>query len=227
MLMMRGDKRAESDLEGEGEDSSEKKGNEEDLDSISSTPQSTEFKFNQEILRRRMAAFSNPQKPETIIDFSTLAGSVQYHPAPSQESLQDHLEDVSSTFDKLSHVWVILFTNRDGTDGIYSLSLGTDNIVLVFQERIEAHRYAMCLEAQKFPRPQICEMDPEEIRNFCTDEGLKLGFIPSGMVISPPEESAIDDLDKWRGKPGSEESVGMSEQDIEAMRNRLDSLFGQ
>lgn len=195
---------------------------------------SAEYLFSQEVLRRRLSEMSKqkPIKPgqtpkDVALDLSIVTDDTSE--VRKEEMSKDEADDFINQFEGLSHVWVILFTNEtDGTEGVYSLSIGGDNIILAFQERQEAHRYSVVLESQQFPQPQIGEMDPKELRQFCQDSGYKLGFIPTGMFITPPEESAVDDLDKWRGSPTeSEGSTGMSEEDIDAMRKHFDSLFGQ
>lgn len=204
---------------------------------------SSSAQFNQEVLRRRMAQLNNSKSSnssDTILDLSVVAdGSRSDEEVLSTEITEESMSENDATefiksFDKLKTLWVILFTNStDGSDGVYSLAVGDHNIVLAFEEKMEANRYAVSLEKQKFPKPQIAEMDPNEIRTFCHESNLKLGFIRKGMAITAPEESAIDDLDKWRGTPDNnntsndEDSSGMAEDDIDAMRKRLDTLFGK
>lgn len=224
----------DEESEGAREINSEEVKEEVNEDTTPKTPSSTEVLFNQEVLRRRMSALnSKPRSVESndnsVLDLSVVSDQ-DFTGEISEETLSDaDATEFLSTFDNLKCIWVILFTNsNDGTEGVYSLSIGDQSIVLAFQERQEAHRYAICLEAQKFPQPQICEMDPKEIREFCVDAKLKLGFIPSGMIITPPDESIIEDLDKWGGKSSRESgSTKMSDDDIDAMRKRFDTLFGQ
>lgn len=164
-----------------------------------------------------------PNSPTQVVDIS-IALQNDTHLA---EVDADFLKD----FDNVSSLWVILFTaTADGSEGVYSLTVGDENIVLAFQQRSEAQRYALCLEAQDFPVPQVCELDTDELRQFCEEAGFRLGFVPSGSLISPPDESAIDDIDKWRGENDTKArdgTVGMSEEDIDIMKKRLDNLFGQ
>lgn len=202
-----------------------------DHDEHSDDPK-TEYLFSQEVLRRRVSEITNPKSKNSPSDaFQDLSIVTDAGNDVREELMSDdEAGDFINQFESLLRIWVIIFTNStDGTEGVYSLSIGNDNIILAFQERQEAQRYAVVLEAQEFPEPQICEMDPRELRDFCLDSGFKLGFIPTGMVITPPEESAIDDMDKWRGTSSndSEESTGMSDEDIDAMRKHFDSLFGQ
>ena len=194
----------------------------------SSSNEPGEHPLDMELLRRRMSDVDRKRRAgwapsDDVIDLSNATSHAL--------SEADDLEFVNA-FEKLEGLWVIVFTNAaDGTEGVYSLSIGEESIVLAFQEKEEAQRYALCLEVQEFPMPQICMMDSEELRNFCGEAGFRLGFVPTGSLISPPEESAIDDMDKWRGKPNGgtegDDSVGLSDEDIETMKKRLDSLFGE
>lgn len=188
-----------------------------------------DHRLDMELLRQRMSDVDRKAKAgwapsDAVIDLSTAMGKMTLGDSDEAEFV--------AAFERLQTLWVIVFTNvSDGSDGVYSLSIGEESIVLAFQDREEAQRYSLCLEAQEFPSPQICELDSSELKNFCGEAGFRLGFVPKGSLISPPDESAIDDLDKWRGKPNSsrsdKDSVGMSEEDIETMKKRLDSLFGQ
>lgn len=186
-----------------------------------------EHPLDMEVLRRRMADVDRKRRAgwapsDSVIDMSGGDG----HSVSDEDEMA-----LVEAFERLEGLWIIVFTSAaDGTEGVYSLALGDENIVLAFQEKEEAQRYAICLEVQEFPMPQICMMASEELRDFCAEAGFRLGFVPTGSLISPPEESAIDDLDMWRGKPNGRadgDSVGLSEEDIESMKKRLDSLFGE
>lgn len=180
--------------------------------------------FNMEILRRRMTRLDDRQKAghqpsDHVTDLSS----------SDDEDEDDFFETkkLVEEFEKMGAVWVIVFTNTtDGSEGVYSLSVADENIVLAFQDKEEAQRYSFCLEAQKFPVPQVCELETSELREFCSESGFRLGFVPKGSLITPPEESAIEDIDKWKGTDNDSPS-GMSPEDIDIMKRRLDSLFGQ
>lgn len=194
-----------------------------------------EHMFSQEILRRRISDLSKRQrtsanpKSDGVLDLSLATESAITSIGDgdvSDEEVQQFIE----SFEKLRSVHVIVFTNRaDRSEGVYSLNVAGQNIVLAFEDRSEAMRYSICLQAQDFPEPQIFEMDPKELRDFCYDADLKLGFVPTGMLITPPDESAIDDLDKWSGEPSGDATgpSGLTQDDIDTMRKRFDSLFGQ
>lgn len=197
-------------------------------DQPSDAPDPADKHIDMDLLRRRMSDVNRKgstfQANEAVVDISAMSDGVAMEEVDEDEFL--------SQFNGIRTLWVIVFTNvSDGSDGVYSLTISEENIVLAFQDRTEAQRYALCLEAQEFPSPQVCELDSRELRNFCSESGFRLGFVPKGALISPPEESAVEDLDKWRGEPparnGRDDSTGLSAEDIETMKKRLDSLFGQ
>lgn len=181
--------------------------------------------FNLDVLRRRISDLDERQK-------AGYSASDSVDNISSNENEND-MESVQliRDFENLRNVWVIVFTNaNDNSEGIYSLSIADENIVLAFQDKEEAQRYAMCLEQQEFPSPKITDLETKELSDFCTESDFRLGFVPKGSLISPPEESAIDDLDKWRGDHSASDSkgdVGMTQEEIELMKKKLDSLFGQ
>lgn len=199
---------------------------------------SAESLFSEEVLRRRIsqlndrnrqnASSSSDSANDTVLDLSVVfdeASSDAMVEIGGEPMSIDDSGRVVSAFEHLSSVWVIMFNSKDGSDGLYSLSIDTDNIILAFENKQEAQRYAMCLEVQDFPAPQVCDMEPSELRDFCVEAKIKLGFIPAGVMLVPPKESAVEDLDVWRGSQSNE--TGMSEEDIDIMRKRFDSLFGQ
>lgn len=186
--------------------------------------------LDMDLLKKRMADLEAKKNNtssafnESVINLSSVIAEATEFTTEGRELMDD--------FENLRTLWVIIFTNTaDGSDGVYSLTVAEANIVLAFQEREEAQRYALSLEAQEFPRPQVCELDSSELKHFCGEAGFRLGFVPKGALITPPDESAIEEIDAWRGEPNSsratKDSTGLSEEDLEIMKKRLDSLFGQ
>ncbi|CAN8072416.1 unnamed protein product, partial [Agarophyton chilense] len=122
-------------------------------------------------------------------------------------------------FERVPRVWVIVFASAsdDESQGIYSLCVGDDdNIVLAFQDEREARRYALCLEKQDFPHPTVSQLHTQQLADFCAEGSFRLGFVPAGSLISPPEQSAVDDARKWASSP---------QHTLDSIRRRLDSLF--
>lgn len=138
-------------------------------------------------------------------------------------------------FESISSLWVIIFTSREEKEGVYSLSLGEESIVLAFQERREAQRYAKMLEGQDFPTAKVCRLESDELREFCLREGFRLGFVPAGSLLAPPGESAIEDEAQWGitaevdhppANGDNDGSSGLSAEEVELMKRRLENLFG-
>lgn len=138
-------------------------------------------------------------------------------------------------FESISSLWVIIFTSREEKEGVYSLSLGDESIVLAFQERREAQRYAKMLEGQDFPTAKVCRLESDELREFCLREGFRLGFVPAGSLLAPPGESAIEDEAQWGitaevdqppANGDNDGSSGLSPEEVELMKRRLENLFG-
>lgn len=151
---------------------------------------------------------------------------------------EEEADRLIGEFEAVKNLWIILFSSRDRQEGVYSLSLGGENIVLAFQERSEAQKYATMLEAQEFPSAKVSRLDSDELREFCVREGLRLGFVPRGSLVDPPSESSIADEGRWligetktRGSPSTngdnDGSTGLSPEEIELMKRRLDNLFGK
>lgn len=136
-------------------------------------------------------------------------------------------------------VHVLLFEAGTDNEGIHSLELNGRTVVLLFEERDDAERYAGLLEAQDFPVPSVEAIEREEMELFCGQAGYEARFVPSGflpssaeerLLIAPPERNM--DLTHWReetpppgvpqepGREGSPESA-----ELEAFRRRLEGLL--
>ena len=64
-------------------------------------------------------------------------------------------------------VHVLLYDSDDEGEGIHSLELSGKTVVLMFENRDDAERYAGLLEAQDFPVPTVDKIDRSEIEKFC------------------------------------------------------------
>ena len=187
--------------------------------------------FDMKLLRDRIINLDE-RKDDQPSNSNNDFNSIIYTSDMSQANIDtDEIRQMQKEIDNIRDVWVIIFTNaRDGSEGVYSLSVAEENIVLAFQEKEDAYRYSMSLETQDFPSPQVSSFEVDELSEVCKESGFQLGFIPKGALVVPPEESAIDDLDTWRGKPkspGDHDKIGMSSEEVEMMKKRLESLFGK
>lgn len=126
-------------------------------------------------------------------------------------------------------VYVLLFDAGSDQEGIHSLELSGRTVVLLFEERDDAERYAGLLEAQDFPVPTVEPLDRDEMELFCEQSGYEARFVPSGflpqtaeerLLIAPPERNM--DTSQWRDEEPVEET-GNAE--LEAFRRRLEGLL--
>lgn len=139
-------------------------------------------------------------------------------------------------------VHVLLFEAGTDNEGIHSLELNGRTVVLLFEERDDAERYAGLLEAQDFPVPSVEAIEREEMELFCGQAGYEARFVPTGflpssaeerLLIAPPERNM--DLTHWKDEAsraaapdsGEGSSPGSSPEssELEAFRRRLEGLL--
>jgi hypothetical protein len=131
-----------------------------------------------------------------------------------------------------ANIWVLIFNPSTSNQGIYSLKISGVDVVLAFQEQEEAKIYAALLEAQDFPKPVPELIKFEEIADFCKSSGLRLGFVPRGALLSPPQSNSAE-VEKWRrmeerGRTSPEEEKRqMPDDKLEEMKKKLEDLFHQ
>lgn len=130
-------------------------------------------------------------------------------------------------------VHVLLYDAGGDSEGIHSLELAGSTVVLMFENRDDAERYAGLLEAQDFPVPNIEAIDREEIEIFCRQAGYEARFVESGFVPTTDEErlllappSANRDVSGWEDEPGGQSSPPVEQTDeLEEFRRRLENLL--
>lgn len=139
-------------------------------------------------------------------------------------------------------VHVLLFDAGSDQEGIHSLELNGRTVVLLFEDRDDAERYAGLLEAQDFPVPSVERLDREEMELFCSQAGYEARFVPSGflpetaedrLLIAPPERNM--DVSLWQeqaepaGAGGSAralaEPTAAADPELEAFRRQLEGLL--
>lgn len=133
-------------------------------------------------------------------------------------------------------VHVLLFDAGSDQEGIHSLELSGRTVVLLFEERDDADRYAGLLEAQDFPVPSVETLPRGELEQFCREAGYEARFVPAGflpsseeerLMIAPPERNM--DLHNWReqaeAKGSAQEPQTSSDPELEAFRRRLEGLL--
>ena len=130
-------------------------------------------------------------------------------------------------------VHVLLYEAGKENEGIHSLEMNGNTIVLMFENRDDAERYCGLLEAQDFPCPTIEVIDRIEIEKFCTDSGyehrfVEKGFVPKSnedrLLLSPPEASR--DVSIWNESDlDSVEFNNKQASDIDQFRKSLEDLL--
>ena len=140
-------------------------------------------------------------------------------------------------------VHVLLYDAGQDSEGIHSLELSGQTVVLMFENRDDADRYAGLLEAQDFPTPTVEALDREEIELFCREAGYEARFVSDGFVpksdderlmLAPP--SANRDVANWQEQEpeqdptqgeglASKDESDSSIQDLDDVRRRLEGLL--
>ena len=132
-------------------------------------------------------------------------------------------------------VHVLLFDSGSDQEGIHSLELNGRTVVLLFEDRDDAERYAGLLEAQDFPIPTVELLDREEMELFCSQAGYEARFVPSGFLpesaedrlfIAPPERNM--DVANWQDSDdGTTDSGGAVAEPIESADPQLEAFRRQ
>ncbi|MFM7888254.1 MAG: DUF3110 domain-containing protein [Pseudanabaena sp.] len=125
-------------------------------------------------------------------------------------------------------VWVLLFNANTDNEGIYTLEIDGDNIVVAFEQEDDAIRYAGLLEAQDFLSPTVESIDSEDLEAFCRDANYDLNIVPTEGLLVPPEKNVdktdwSKDLEKDQSEP--EEEIIVEDPVIAMMRRRLENLL--
>jgi hypothetical protein len=131
-------------------------------------------------------------------------------------------------------VHVLLFDAGSDQEGIHSLELQGQTVVLLFEDPDDAERYAGLLEAQDFPVPTVETLARDEVEQFCSQAGYEARFVPAGflpnseedrLLIAPPERNL--DVEHWKeSEPAQAELPPDSgNPDLEDVRRRLEGLL--
>jgi len=141
-------------------------------------------------------------------------------------------------------VYVLLFDAGSDQEGIHSLELAGRTVVVLFQHRDDAERYAGLLEAQDFPTPTVEALERDDMERFCAESGYEARFVPEGflpqsaedrLLIAPPERNM--DTSLWRehddatadvnaeGGRSAVEPISSGDAELEAFRRRLEGLL--
>lgn len=139
------------------------------------------------------------------------------------------VEGSQTPYDASKEVCVLVFRSSPRGDGIYSLRLGDEDIILAFERDVEAIRYARLLAAQEFPEPHVEKLQIGEVYAFCEQAGLRMGLVPSGMMVIPPEDN-MPGYERYfrdakdQGPPDREYVGELTERQLNELKNRLGRL---
>ncbi|ABX08799.1 DUF3110 domain-containing protein [Prochlorococcus marinus] len=132
-------------------------------------------------------------------------------------------------------VYILIYSLGDDEEGIHSLEIKGDTIVLMFEDRDDAERYCGLLEAQDFPKPLIELINRDEVVSFCSDSGYEAKFVEKGflpktdeerLLLSPPERNL--DVSTWQEKSNSkidQSKTLNTDNDLDSFRKRLEDLL--
>jgi Protein of unknown function (DUF3110) len=180
--------------------------------------------------RMREVGQSSVESKEDVVDFAlAFDHSVDAELVEAHEVDEDAMRMLNEEFDQLDKLFVILFSSVGDDEGVYSLSLNGVSIVLAFQERSEARNYAMMLEAQDFPRPNVGEFSATDLKSFCGDAGFRLGLVPKGSLLTPPDENVEESLERWKSGSRGDAHGGttLDPDEVDLMKQKFESLLGR
>ncbi len=125
-------------------------------------------------------------------------------------------------------VWVLLFNANTDNEGIYTLEIEGNNIIVAFEQEDDAIRYAGLLEAQDFLSPTVESIDSQDLEEFCQEANYDLNIVPTDALLVPPEKNVdktdwSSDRDKDALEP--EDEVEVEDPVIAMMRRRLENLL--
>lgn len=125
-------------------------------------------------------------------------------------------------------VWVLLFNANTDNEGIYTLEIEGNNIVIAFEQEDDAIRYAGLLEAQDFLSPTVESINSEDLEAFCREADYELNIVPTEGLLVPPEKNVdktdwSKDLEKDQSEP--EDEIIVEDPVIAMMRRRLENLL--
>jgi hypothetical protein len=128
-------------------------------------------------------------------------------------------------------VWVLLFNANTDNEGIYTLEIEGNNIIVAFEQEDDAIRYAGLLEAQDFLSPTVERIDSKDLEEFCKEANYDLNIVPTDALLVPPEKNVDKtdwDSDREKTQPNLddlEDEIEVEDPVIAMMRRRLENLL--
>ncbi|MCU0524066.1 MAG: DUF3110 domain-containing protein [Elainella sp. Prado103] len=129
-------------------------------------------------------------------------------------------------------VFVLLFNARTDNEGIHTLRMGDQDVVLMFESEDDATRFGVMLEAQDFASPSVEAFDSEEIEAFCEGANYECRIVPEGTLMLPPEAN-LEQTDWQLEDSGTAsqsttadlESNELSSSELDQIRRKLEGLL--
>lgn len=131
-------------------------------------------------------------------------------------------------------VHVLLYDAGQDSEGIHSLELSGQTVVLMFENCDDAERYAGLLEAQDFPTPTVEALDQHEVELFCKEAGYEARLVESGFVPTTDDErlmlappSSNRDVSNWQNEdqPVDRGQSSSASDGLDDVRRRLEGLL--
>lgn len=84
-------------------------------------------------------------------------------------------------------MYILTLKGRE-TEGAYAPSIGTDNILYLFEEEEDAERHCGLLAADDYPELIPVEVDDETAIDVCQQNGYSYCIVTPNDIIIPPAE---------------------------------------
>ena len=136
------------------------------------------------------------------------------------------------------NVHVLLYEKGTDSEGIHSLEINGETIVLMFENQDDADRYCLLLEAQDFPKPSVELIARDEIESFCLQSGYTTRFVEEGFVpqndedrllLVPPQQNREvqnwNEIDNTVYEKQKEKLENNNLEDINDIKKRLEDLL--
>ncbi|MBU6229920.1 MAG: DUF3110 domain-containing protein [Cyanobacteria bacterium REEB459] len=127
-------------------------------------------------------------------------------------------------------VYVLLFNARTDNEGIHTLKIDHEDVVLMFETEDDATRFALMLEAQDFPEATVEAIAQSDIEEFCQAAGYHCKVVPEGALAIPPEQ-VVEQI-SWSpdglSSPAQTEpdhAPSLSDTDLDRLRQQFEKLL--
>ena len=115
-------------------------------------------------------------------------------------------------------IYVLLYEVGTDSEGIHSLELSGKTVVLMFQNKDDAERYCLLLEAQDFPCPTVIDIERDEDKVIIT--------VGSGGAFKSGSADLTDKAKKIMAKIAEVNKKGRSEILVSGHTDDVPLTFG-